>query len=184
MRYFVHIIVALLLITLAVQSVHADDGFKMALEELLERDQRHRGAGSGKDWWARQEPLDRENIVRLEELLQSHEWPRLSEVGEDAAIAAFLVVQHADVAYQEKYLPIIRQRYEQGEAKGGWVALLTDRIRVRQGQPQLYGTQSRMDEETGKNGLYSIEDPEQVDAPRAELGMKPLMRLPAADPGQ
>lgn len=184
MRYLAHIIAALLLITLTVQSVRADDGFKAALEELLERDQRHRGAGSGKGWWTLQEPLDKENIIRLEELLETREWPLISEVGEDAAIAAFLVVQHAGIEYQKKYLPVVRERYEQGEAKGGWVAMLTDRIRVRQGEPQLYGTQSRMDEATGKVELYPIEGPEQVNARRAALGMKPLIWLPASDPGQ
>ncbi|MFA5589463.1 MAG: DUF6624 domain-containing protein [Lysobacteraceae bacterium] len=165
-----------LLFTLVIPAVQASEDFKTALEELLERDQRHRGAGSGKDWWTQQEPLDRENIVRLEELLEVHEWPRISEVGEDAAIAAFLVVQHAAVEYQEKYLPTVRERYEQGEAKGGWVALLTDRIRVRHGQPQLYGTQSRFDEGSREFGLYPIQDPEQVDARRAELGMEALVR--------
>lgn len=169
-------LIAALLLAFVVPAAQADEDFKTALEELLERDQRHRGAGSGKGWWAQQEALDKENIARLETLLEVHEWPRISEVGEDAAIAAFLVVQHAAVAYQEKYLPTVRERYEQGEAKGGWVALLTDRIRVRHGEPQLYGTQSRFDEETGEFGLYPIEDPEQVDARRAAFGMTPLVR--------
>ena len=35
--------------TLVIPAVQASEDFKTALEELLERDQRHRGAGSGKD---------------------------------------------------------------------------------------------------------------------------------------
>lgn len=164
----------ILLLACLVPAAHAEDSFRMALEELLERDQRHRGAGSGKDWWTHQEPLDKENIVRLEVLLETREWPRISEVGEDAAAAAFLVVQHASVEYQEKYLPIVRERYEQGEAKGVWVAMLTDRIRVRHGRPQIYGTQSRFVDATGEFGPYPIEDPDPLNARRAGLGMRPL----------
>jgi hypothetical protein len=152
----------------------ADDTFRARLEELLEKDQRHRAPGGFSAGAEPQEALDLENVEALAELLERHGWPRISEVGEDAAIAAFLVIQHASLEQQERYLPALRERYEQGEAKGGWLAMLADRIRVRRGEPQLYGTQSFFENATGKSGVYAIEDPEHVNERRKALGMKPL----------
>ena len=97
----------------------------------------------------------------------------------DAALAAFLVIQHADVSTQERYLPIIRARVAEGEAKPAWFALLTDRILVAKGKPQVYGTQSRANPETGVTEPVEIGDPERVNERRALLGLKPLKRLSA-----
>ena len=51
-------------------------------------------------------------------------------------------------------------------------ALLTDRVLLRQGKSQRYGSQFQM----GKNGLEPspIEDETNVDARRAQMGMMPL----------
>ena len=153
---------------------------RLALEAVLVRDQQYR---SGEHRWAdvaeRQQALDRDNLVTVLELVERHGWPRISEVGEDAALAAFLVVQHADLATQQRFLPIVRERVAEGEARGAWLALLTDRILVGQDKPQRYGTQSRLGPD-GRSAPWPIEDPEGVNARRVSLGMKPLAGRPVA----
>ena len=54
--------------------------------------------------WAKQTASDQHNIKRLEEIIAEIGWPKRSAVGERAASAAFLILQHSDLAYQKKYL--------------------------------------------------------------------------------
>ena len=74
-------------------------------------------------------------------ILESSGWPRRSEVGSDAAMAAFLVVQHGDLETQKRFLPALRLRVDEGEAQASHWALLLDRVRMREGLPQVYGSQ-------------------------------------------
>jgi hypothetical protein len=43
---------------------------------------------------------------------------------------------------------------KKGESSGGHLALLEDRIQMRNGKPQIYGSQITRDEETGKQVVY------------------------------
>ncbi|XZE37267.1 DUF6624 domain-containing protein [Pirellulaceae bacterium SH501] len=40
-------------------------------------------------------------------------------------------------------LPLVEKSFQAGELSGQSFALLTDRINVRQGKPQLFGTQTK-----------------------------------------
>ena len=52
------------------------------------------------------------------------------------------------------------------------IAYLTDRIRVNQGQSQLYGTQFYRNPQTGQLEARPIETPEELDSRRAEMGLE------------
>lgn len=119
--------------------------------------------------------VDGPNTDRLKEIVAEHGWPTRAEVGEDGRSAVFLIVQHADrdVAFQKEALGPMREAYEAGDASGSDLALLTDRVRVAEGRDQLYGSQIYM--ATGQPAvLRPIEDEENVDARRAEIGLSPL----------
>jgi hypothetical protein len=116
---------------------------------------------------------DDENLAALKAFVQEHGWPVQSKVGSNAAMAAFLVIQHADPATQRDYMPKLKKAAEVGELQKGLVAYLEDRVRVGLGQKQLYGTQITVDQ-TGKAVPEPLEDPEHVDERRAEVGMPPL----------
>jgi len=59
------------------------------------------------------------------------------------------------------------------EVPPGDFAMLEDRVRVHDGQPQRYGTQLSLDG-TGPMRFDPIEDLEHLDARRAEAGLPPL----------
>lgn len=122
----------------------------------------------------RQDSVDAANISRLKEIVREHGWPGRQAAGPEAAEAAFLIAQHAtsDPAFQETYLEFLRAEYERGQVSGGAVALLTDRVRVQRGLPQLYGTQLSIQD--GRLVLDPIEDEENVDERRGALGLGPL----------
>ena len=156
------------------------------LEEILESDQslrvaiREKEESEGVDsaavseLWKRQAELDAQNIKRLREIVATHRWPRISVVGEKAAMAAFLVVQHAEPAEQAEFLPMLRAEAERGEVKRSSLALLEDRVRTSNGQPQIYGSQLRRNPDTGKLEFLPIEDAENVNVRRAEVGLESI----------
>ena len=94
-------------------------------------------------------------------------------VGEMAAGGAFLLLQHADLETQKKYLPLLREATAAGEAKSADLPLLEDRVRMLDGEKQLYGSQL-MRGEDGKPALWPIEDEEHVDERRAQVGLEPI----------
>jgi hypothetical protein len=122
-----------------------------------------------------QDAIDQRNIARLEEIVAQYGWPGKSLVGDKAAQAAFLIVQHAELAYQEKYLPILKDAVSKKEARPSEVAMLEDRVLMRQGKSQIYGTQLVSDASSGgKLQLHPIEDEANVDRRRADVGLPPL----------
>jgi hypothetical protein len=107
-------------------------------------------------------------------------WPTSEQVGKEAVESAFLIVQHAvqDTAFMRAMLPAVQEAYRRGDLKGGEVAMLTDRIAVKAGNSQIYGTQFSLRD--GRWTLDPIADSAHVDERRASMGLPPLaeyMRL-------
>lgn len=124
-------------------------------------------------FWTVQNQIDAENLVRVDSIIAARGWPGRSLAGEDGARTAFLVVQHAPLETQEQYLPLLEAAVSSGEAEPWQLAMLTDRVLVRRGLPQRYGTQYRIDPETGAEVYEPMEDPEGLEARRAAIGLPP-----------
>ena len=116
--------------------------------------------------------IDDENATWIREVIEISGWPGKSLVGEDGARAAFLLVQHAPQDLQEHCLPLLEKAVGDGEAAKRHWAYLFDRVLMRRGQPQVYGTQFITRD--GETVAYAISDPDSVDVRRAELGLEPM----------
>jgi hypothetical protein len=117
---------------------------------------------------------DKDNQKYVSKVLDEHGWIDYRIIGFDASAALFLVVQHADSAIQEKYLPLLKQAVKEKKAFGQDLALLEDRVLLRKGQKQIYGSQIQCDS-TGKNcWILPIEDERNVDKRRKDVGLQPL----------
>ena len=125
---------------------------------------------------ARMETIDAANTERMKAIVDQYGWPGPELVGRDGSEAAFLLVQHAELSFQEKMLPLVEKAYRSGGLSGQDYALLLDRVRVGEGKPQVYGTQAkRFEEWNGQEPvLQPIEDEANVDKRRAEVGLPPL----------
>jgi tetratricopeptide (TPR) repeat protein len=117
--------------------------------------------------------INKELQAELLTIIEKNGWPKSTEVGEVAATGAFLIIQHADLAKQKQYLPIIEALCKKGEASWESYAMMYDRIQMREDKPQKYGTQVKMNE-TGKYELHTLLDKSKVEAWRKEAGLKPL----------
>ncbi|MEO1513513.1 MAG: DUF6624 domain-containing protein [Bacteroidota bacterium] len=159
---------------------------KKELEEIYVKDQMYRkmldsieqtyGLESDeiKAHWKLINDTDSVNEMRVVEIIGEYGWPGRSLVGGKANSAVWLVIQHAPLATQEKYLPLLQASVKDGESSGSNLALLEDRILMRNGKPQKYGSQVRRDRDTGEKYFYEIEDPANVNERRAEVGLGPI----------
>lgn len=125
-----------------------------------------------KELWKKQNELDSLNLIRIEEIIEKYGYPGKSLVGMQSNVA-FLVIQHSDIETQEKYLPILKEAADKGELRWSSLALLIDRIRVNNGEKQIYGSQIRQSGD-GKYVLFPIEDEPNVNKRRAKVGLGPL----------
>lgn len=129
---------------------------------------------------------DSTNLVYIKALVARHGWPDAERFGKDAAHAAFVLVQHADKdpQFQEQMLPLVADAVERGEASARDMAYLIDRVRVKQGRPQVYGTQYDVLRTEAGGALLGpdgklqyllpvVVDAERIDERRATVGLGP-----------
>ncbi|MFH7011960.1 DUF6624 domain-containing protein [Flavobacterium sp. FlaQc-52] len=111
------------------------------------------------------------NLIKVAKILDERGWVGKNTVGEQANQTLFLVIQHAPLKTQQKYLPMMRDAVKKGDAKAGSLALLEDRVALREGRKQIYGSQTSMDRTTRKPHISPMIDPDNVDKRRAEVGL-------------
>lgn len=120
---------------------------------------------------------DRQNAQTLMTIIERFGWPTREMVGIKAVQGAYIAVQHAghDSSFQSNCLSLIQQQVDQGELPGAFLALMTDRVTVSRGEPQIFGTQMTMapDEFGVMRAIPSaaIWQSEDLDDRRAALGM-------------
>ncbi|MFH8937742.1 DUF6624 domain-containing protein [Streptomyces griseosporeus] len=112
---------------------------------------------------------------RLNEIMDRVGWPTADLVGAEAARAAWLIAQHADrqLDVQRRALALLEQAVSEGRAEARDLAFLRDRTLVNEGRPQIYGTQIAGVRD-GAPVPWPCEDPDGVDARRAEVGIEPF----------
>jgi len=125
-------------------------------------------------FWTLISMQDSINEAQVIQIIEERGWIGKSLVGGQANAALWLVIQHAPLETQEKYLPLLKESVKKKESRGNHLALLEDRILMRNGKPQTYGSQITRDEITDKQVVYEIKDPEYVNQRRAEVGLGPI----------
>lgn len=127
-----------------------------------------------KSHWKIINEKDSINLIKVKQILDQYGWLGADVVSDQGNSTLFLVIQHSDLATQEKYLPMMREAVKNGKAAGSSLALLEDRVALRQGKKQIYGSQIGRDPETQEYYISPLEDPDNVDKRRSEVGLGPL----------
>ncbi|MFB4276500.1 DUF6624 domain-containing protein [Nonomuraea sp. MTCD27] len=158
-----------------------DEELRAELLRRMEMDQAMRDPAKGfpgDKRLARLQRLDEGNTAWLYSVVANRGWPLISQVGERAARAAWLLAQHAtSPEVQRLFHYVMADAVESDEASAHDFAYLEDRVRVRSGRPQLYGTQFH----DGGDGLepMPIEDPGLLDERRRAMGLEPFAEYEA-----
>jgi hypothetical protein len=190
MKEIVLVLACLMAISSAVgQNIPKENSYKnltSQLEVIYTEDQKYRemiGAVEAKygrdskemkDLWNTMNKKDSMNLIAVKHILDTHGWLGADVVGEKGNSTLFLVIQHADQKTQEKYLPMMRDAVKRGKANGSQLALLEDRVALRRGKKQIYGSQIHRDLKTGNYFVAPIEDESNVNKRRASVGLEPL----------
>jgi Peptidase family M28/Fibronectin type III domain len=116
--------------------------------------------------------VDAKHVARLREIIKEHGWPGKTLVGERASGAAWMIAQHGGSEFLHETLPLMKAAVERQELDGALYATSVDRVRIQDGQKQLYGSQ--FDTQGDKCEPLPIEDPEHVDERRKAVGLGPL----------
>lgn len=111
------------------------------------------------------EEIDTNNVAYLIGLIKEVGWIDKSRFGEQASTGAFFIVQHSH------NFPLMMTALPKLKKDGflGFYALMYDRLQIMMAEKQLYGSQF-----FGKAGLMPLEDPENVDKRRKEMGLEPM----------
>ena len=115
----------------------------------------------------------RQQINEIEKILDERGWLGTNIIGAQGNSTLFLVIQHSGIETQLKYLPMMREAVKIGNARASSLALLEDRVALRQGKRQIYGSQIHSDK-NGEKFVAPLIDPENVDTRRAEVGLGTL----------
>ncbi|OEK03973.1 DUF6624 domain-containing protein [Roseivirga misakiensis] len=118
--------------------------------------------------------LNAENFTKMNELLEKYGWPLYDDVGELAADAPLLVINHHESEeIRKQYLDQIKAACMAKQGSCMEYAKIHDRILVNTNQPQTYGMQFRFNQK-GDLEPFPIKDPETVDKRRLAIGLEPL----------
>jgi hypothetical protein len=171
------------------QALHSalDSALILQLDSIFENDQKHRrevmqiinqfgwGSKEAEAKWKEIKPIDSLNLLIVTQLIDTKGWLGSEIIGGKGNHTLFLVIQHADLQTQEKYLPVMKEAVTKGNANAKSMALLEDRVALGQGKKQIYGTQIGTDAETGENYILPLEDPLHVDERRIQVGLTPMI---------
>lgn len=121
--------------------------------------------------WKIMHEKDSINLIKVKKILDERGWLGADVVGGQGNATLFLVIQHADMETQEVYLPMMRDAVKNGNARASSLALLEDRVALRRGGKQIYGSQVGRDPDTGAYFVSPLIDPDNVNQRRAEVGL-------------
>ena len=120
--------------------------------------------------------IDAKNQKYVSDLLDKYGWP--NNLSDSANAAIFLVIDHGDKSYSEKYFEMVTEKANQGIISKSFAATLEDRILMRSNKPQKYGTQTKssISNTNTENVIYiwPIQDPEKVDELRTSVELPPI----------
>jgi hypothetical protein len=149
-----------------------DQKYRSQLSDLEEK--KPVDSAAWKEIMVRMREADSINLIKVRAIVDKYSWLGADVIGEQCNTAIFMVIQHSDLPVQEKYLPVIREAVASGRAQPRHLALLEDRVNLREGRKQRYGTQLKWDVRTNGYQLAPLDDPEHVDERRQAVGLSPL----------
>ncbi len=121
--------------------------------------------------------IDSPNTETLEKILDTRggRWFTISVFGTESAHQAWLIAQHADRKpdFQRRVLAAM-QALPKGEVDMKDLAFLTDRLAVKDGRPQEYGTQKECAEQRARLQNHEGTDLKVVDENRRRVGLSSL----------
>jgi hypothetical protein len=164
------------------------DSLKTKLETLFMEDQLFRRLYQdaevkfGQDsvemeyFWKVVEEQDERIEIEFIKIIKKYGWLGINQVGRLANGAQFSIIQHSSIETKETYAPLMKESVLRNESQPIHYARLIDRILVNDKKPQVYGSQTTINDQ-GKTIFFEIEKPEYVNRRRKEIGLRDIERF-------
>ena len=119
--------------------------------------------------------LHNKNAEILNNIIDEIGYPTIDKVGKEATEATWLVIQHSigQPKFMKKCVLLLQSAVYENKAEAKNLAYLTDRIKVFEEKPQLYGTQFDWDE-NGNLSPNQFDNLSKVNERRKSIGLNPL----------
>ena len=133
------------------------------LEQVYEIDQ---GARTGGPY--NMQDADSVCLQAVMSLIDKCGFPSKEEVGETGMSAIFLVFQHSEAGIMAYFYPQLMEAVERGDIRMTSMALMQDRMLMRHGLRQYYGSQ------ISNGALYPVHDSANLNKRREAIGLQPI----------
>ena len=156
---------------------------KNELTEMVEVDQIASNLPKGKyldytgEQWNRFRDSVRTNIkIRVEKMFDKYGFLGYDKIGKEGSIHFWLLVQHSDKypEFQKRVLKAMNKEVKKGNASPSNYAYLYDRVKVKAGEKQMFGTQVSYDSAGHPFPAIGLVDSANVDKFRKAYGLEPL----------
>lgn len=114
------------------------------------------------------------NLIEVTKIIDERGWLGPEVIGRKGTMTLFLVIQHADLQTQKKYLPLMKQAVKDNKASASNFALLQDRVAMRSKKKQIYGSQVGRDKESGMYYVFPVKCPKNINKRRAKMNLPPI----------
>ncbi|MGI8670557.1 MAG: VWA domain-containing protein [Aridibacter sp.] len=117
--------------------------------------------------------LSREHLLRLCRIFKENGWLTKEIVDTEGLEAALFIIRNSkDAELQREIFPVMVEATQKGFISKANLAALIDRIRLKSGGRQIFGTQIKIEDEVGY--LYPLENEANVDKWRKTYQLPPL----------
>jgi hypothetical protein len=150
--------------------LYRDQKYRLKLEDI--RSQKGYNSEEETKLWPLINEQDSINLSQVEAIVGKYGWVNITRSCSSGGKALFLVIQHANLQTQLKYLPQLMESVGTGASDMSDYAYLIDRVHMRTGKPQIYGTQTNILDNICY--VYPISDPSKVNDRRLAAGLSSL----------
>ncbi len=119
------------------------------------------------------ERIDEANLDTMLGIWRKYGWLSPDQVGGKGAHAQWLVVQHAPLEIQLEYVSAMKKAAEKGGLRKSNLATFLDRVNLRQGLHQTYGSRIGYGPD-GQAYISPVKDPENLNELREEMDMSTI----------
>lgn len=134
-----------------------------------------RAADSANHWLFKRDSVRLNEFQKLE---RTYGWPRAKRLGFEGVQQAYLIIQHSPKDVFISHFDTLRESYVRGDLSKPNYATYYDRLLIKKGMPQRYGTQRGRRVLTNgqeENYLLPVENLPEVDIRRDSMKLAPLL---------
>jgi len=113
--------------------------------------------------------LCNDHKARLNGLIEKDGMPKYEKIGPLGVSALFVLLLHHEPSFLDTYFDELRSLFNPHK-----LSYMYDKVCVKKGVPQKYGTQVVFSKEEKRNIFYPIENESNVDSLRFQIGLSPI----------